>query len=333
MKNLLLNIAHTTTANGYVPPAEDLEHQVSALSFNSVLIGSGLLIALLVISALVRDRVPKLKTPLFLSIIVNTLIVTALLIGSTIYLNTKSSSGGPVHWHADFEIWACGQELELRDPTGFLSNKIGTSTYHEHDDRRIHLEGVVVEERDASLGKFFYVVDGGLTKNSLVLPLNNALQDERGTASYFEDDTDGEIDEAERAYLIDKYVDTHDDQTEKDNTFASFINGQTCGDGQQAQVQVFTYSVLRDEDGNYIERNIGGKTKTIYTQTKLDDPVNFIINSESVVPPGDCIIVEFDEPKDFTDKKCFQFEVQDEQLEEYYYQDPTTAENLGGTDA
>ena len=64
---------------------------------------------------------------------------TGILIGSTIYLNTNSDSGGPVHWHADIEFWACGNEIELRDPTGF-SNKIGTGTLHEHDDHRIHLD-------------------------------------------------------------------------------------------------------------------------------------------------------------------------------------------------
>ena len=330
MKNLLQNLAQNISAGGYVPPAEDLEATTSNLSYNSVLIGSAVLIILLIVSALVRDRVPKLKT----SIIVNTLVVTLLLIGSTIYLNTQSVSGGPVHWHADFEIWACGQELELRDPTAFLSNKIGTATFHEHDDRRIHLEGVVVEERDASLGKFFHVIDGGLTSNSLILPLNNAsLDEERGTDSYFEDETSGEADPAERAYLIDKYFNTRADRDQKDNTFASFINGQTCSDGQQAQVQVFAYSLLEDADGNYIEQNIDGKTRTVYTQAKLENPVEFLINSESVVPPGDCLIVEFDEPKDFTDKRCLQFEVQDDELEKYFYQDPTAIDPLGEDNA
>ncbi len=54
-----------------------------------------------------------------------------------------------------------------------MSNKIGTSTLHEHNDYRIHLEGVVVEEKDQSLGKFFHVIDGHINATSVSMPTNN----------------------------------------------------------------------------------------------------------------------------------------------------------------
>ena len=97
---------------------------------------------------------------------------TLYMIVSTVYLNTISSSKGPVHWHADIEIWSCGKELELQDPEGSFSNKIGTATLHEHNDKRIHLEGVVVEPHDASLGKFFRVIGGEITPTSITVPTN-----------------------------------------------------------------------------------------------------------------------------------------------------------------
>jgi hypothetical protein len=117
----------------------------------------------------------SLKKFLFAGIVIPTLLTSFYLAGSTIYLNIVSSSGGPVHWHADFQIWDCGKEVELEDPTGFLSNKVGTATLHEHNDQRIHLEGVVVKEAEASLGHFFDVVGGKISANEIQVPTNNGL--------------------------------------------------------------------------------------------------------------------------------------------------------------
>ncbi len=171
----------TNTLALFAEQLADLEQQVSQLSIRSAAIGSVAIIVLVLLGALIRDRLPRLKLPIFASIATITLVVTTILISSTIFLNTNSSSKGPVHWHADFEVWVCGQQLELRDPTGVLSNKIGTSTYHEHNDKRIHLEGVVVTPRDASLGKFFRVIGGELSDKALSVPLNENSQ------AYYED--------------------------------------------------------------------------------------------------------------------------------------------------
>lgn len=100
-----------------------------------------------------------LKYFLFLTIVMLTLGITAYLVWTTISLNIKSVTGGPVHWHADFEIWHCGEKIDLLDPTG-LENKVGTPLFHEHNDGRIHVEGPVLDYKDISLGKFFEVVGG-----------------------------------------------------------------------------------------------------------------------------------------------------------------------------
>lgn len=259
----------------------DLEQQVSELSIRSSLIGFVVIIGLVVAGGLVRNRLPKLKLPIFAGITVLTAVVTTILIGSTIYLNTHSSSKGPVHWHADFEIWACGEPYaatppdesqtdtydKLRDPTGFLSNKIGTSTYHEHNDLRIHLEGVVVTPHDASLGKFFRVISGEITNRSLLIPHNN------NQTTYFE-------------------------------------NGQVCPDGtplagQTGYVQVYAYRSLD-------RKSASGRSQ--YRLEKVEDPANFIIRDHSSVPPGDCVIIEFGPIAERTQHKCQQYVVQDETL-------------------
>jgi len=267
-------------------PHDDLEANIAALSINVIKVSAIIVVVLVLTAWALNNRLPKLKLPLFIGIAGTMALSTLMLIGSTVYLNINSDSGGPVHWHADFEIWACGNELELRDPTGF-SNKIGSSVLHEHNDRRIHLEGVVVDEKvDASLGKFMYVIGGAITSEAMVVPLNPA------DGSYFEDDIDADGPSDQYASLIEPFIVEGD---EKGN-FARFINGDKCGD-EVAEVQVFVYKLDKDTD--------------TYSQTKLDRPQDYVIRDESLVPPGDCIIFEFDTPKDRTDKLCPQYGIRD----------------------
>ncbi len=239
MQDWLLNLFQTN----------DLNQAISSLSFTSVTIAVVLLVVLVTLAAFLRDRFPGSKPWLFWSMAVVVVVVTFILIGSTVYLNTVSLSGGPVHRHADFEMWACGEELELENPSGFLSNKIGTPVLHEHDDKRIHLEGVVVEQRDGSLGKFMEVTGGSITPNSIVFPTNDGKR--------------------------------------------SYVNGQTC-DGQPAELHVFLYQTTENDR---------------YTLRKLEKPAEYTISDESVVPPGDCIVMEFAPPKQTTDRMCRQYEV------------------------
>lgn len=267
----------------------DLEQTISELSTNTVLAASVLLIILIALSVwAVRKNRKRLKLPLYIMIAFVVGVSTITISAATVYLNLNSATGGPVHWHADIEFWACGNELEMRDPQGLLSNKIGTPTLHEHNDKRIHLEGVPVElPHDASLGKFMEVVDGSITQNMLVVPLNDNGQ-------YFEseeDEEDGDGAGDTNPQLVEPFI-----QTAGDDTRAIFLNGQSCGD-ERAEVQVFVYQ--------YNEQD-----KT-YRQIKLDDPANYAIAQHSEVPPGDCVIFEFGSPRERTDKLCEQYGVRD----------------------
>jgi hypothetical protein len=267
-------------------PEEDLENKIAQLSLKVVLISAAIVTVLVIIAWLLNNKKPKLKLPLFIGIAGTMALSTLMLIFSTVYLNVNSDSGGPVHWHADMEVWACGNELELRNPTGF-SNKIGTSTLHEHNDHRIHLEGVVVDEQiDASLGKFMYVIGGAITDDALVVPVNPA------SGEYFEDEVDGDGPSNRYAQQINDNFIPGD---EKGN-FAKFIDGQKCGE-QEAEVQVFVYKYNEEDD--------------TYEQTKLTRPQDYVITDDPNVPPGDCIIVEFGPAKSKTDKLCEQYGVRD----------------------
>lgn len=151
----------------------DLEALIAQSSYNVLLAACVVLALLVIISLRTKHPTPQLKKFLFIAICVFVILPTVYMSAATIYLNNVSSSKGPVHWHADFELWNCGQEVNLKDPVGTFSNKVGTATLHEHNDKRIHLEGVVVHPEDASLGKFFRVVGGEITATSVTIPTNN----------------------------------------------------------------------------------------------------------------------------------------------------------------
>jgi len=155
------------------------EEFIKTTSFKLTMVAFVVILALILVSILSSRLLEKnnaYKIILFSVIVIITIGTTIYVAGGTIYLNVISETKGPVHWHADFEVWSCGEKLDLSDPTG-LANRIGTSTFHEHGDDRIHLEGVVINSEDVSLHNFFHVIGGTLTKNSLSLPTNQGLLD------------------------------------------------------------------------------------------------------------------------------------------------------------
>lgn len=177
----------------------------------------------------------------FSLIVIVVLAVTGYLVWSTISLNIKSVTKGPVHYHADFQIWNCGEQIDLVDPKGF-DNKVGIPLFHEHNDNRIHVEGPILDYKDITLGKFFEVVGG--------LPLESAVE---------------------------------------------------CN-GYPGVVQVFVYKTKGD---------------TFY-QEKIADYANYVLSPYSSVPPGDCIIIEFEREKEKTNKLCSQYQVKMEKGEIRY---------------
>lgn len=226
----------------------NLEEIISAYSFTAVTFGTIVIIVLSIVSLVLKPQNEVAKKMLFGTIAATVILTTIFLAGVTIYLNTVSSSKGPVHWHADIEIWSCGKEVDFKDPKG-LSNKIGTATLHEHNDKRIHLEGVVVKPLDASLGKFFRVIGGEITDTSITFPINDGTR--------------------------------------------TLTTGDLCDNGERAELQVFVFKTE-------------GKR---YTQTRLDSPDTYVMSPYSTVPPGDCVIIEFDAPKPKTDKMCRSYKV------------------------
>jgi hypothetical protein len=223
------------------------EAQVLSRAF-TIMIIAGLIVVVCTALAMIfhERRGPRTNWLLFLGIALPTIFATAFSAGSTIYLNVQSETRGPVHWHADFEIWVCGRHVDLKSPAG-LANRIGTSTLHEHGDNRIHVEGVLHTRRGAELGRFFHVVGGLMSPTTLAVPTDEGL--------------------------------------------VEATNGDLCPDGQPGRIQVFRHTV---RNGRIV-------------QEKLARPSQYVLAPYSLVPPGDCLIIEFGPERPYTDRLCMSY--------------------------
>lgn len=233
---------------GAIEPESGLALSISTLSLRLVLVGLGLSAFFILVAILLSPKKEGVKRVLFNLIIISVVTPTLILVFITAYLNLNSWSHGPVHWHADYEVWVCGQKLDLVDPTGW-SNKIGTPTLHEHNDNRLHLEGVALTPHDVSFGRFFRVIGGEITPTSLIFPDKNGLV-QKTTGAHCPDDTIGTL-------------------------------------------QAYAYRVNSDNS---------------YTQRKVLSPELYIPTPQSVVPPGDCIIVDFGPLAPRTNRLCRSWE-------------------------
>ncbi len=272
----------SSTSSGWlhitsIAAATDLATTMGDLSVAIVCAAVILLIILVVTAVITHERWPKFKAPLFTLIVLVTVMTTLAISGATVALNINSSTGGPVHWGADYQIWACGNQLDLRNPQGLMGSRIGTPTLYEQNDGRIHYDGTPTNLPDeASLGKFMQVVGGEISDSSLVVPLN---------------DQAGFTGQPTTPEQVAPYI-----STSRSGAAARFVSGQSCG-SDKAEVQAFAYRYNTD-------------TKTYY-QTKLDHPANYELSHTDASPPGDCVIVEFAPTKDHTDHLCYGYGVHD----------------------
>ncbi len=135
---------------------EEIIGHRSFLNQSSILLFAGVIIVTTVLMLLLQKNnlTNRHKKIMFLVIVLAAGSTTLYLVANTVYTAVTSWSGGLIHWHADFEIWICGERISLPKPTG-LTNRVGTAEVHDHGDDRIHLEGVMETPEEASVGHFF----------------------------------------------------------------------------------------------------------------------------------------------------------------------------------
>lgn len=153
----------------------ELASTVKARSLQVLLVASLIVVLVVVLVLAYEEKLAPYKKALYLSLVIPILVASIFLIGSTIFVNVVSITKGPVHWHADYEVWACGEKLDLVDPEG-LQNRIGTAVLHEHGDDRIHVEGVVHRLEDVDLGSYLETIGAQLHDTHLAYPTTEGLR-------------------------------------------------------------------------------------------------------------------------------------------------------------
>ena len=227
--------------------------QLQAVGYGSF--AFGLIVAVILLFH--KKMADNAKKIIYMLVVIVVGAVTIYLIVTTLHLNITSISKGPVHWHADFEIWKCGKKLDIIDPEG-MANRVGSRLFHEHGDGRMHVEGIIKNIEDVDLHNFFKSIGGDLSEISFNIPA--------------------------------------------DHNIIEVSDGELCN-GEPAEVQIFAY-VVSNPDASQ-------KSGFLVEQLKVNG--NYILSPYQDVPPGDCIIVEFDKRKNKTDKICETYRIAVEQ--------------------
>ncbi|MBM3282443.1 MAG: hypothetical protein FJY86_03850 [Candidatus Diapherotrites archaeon] len=171
-----LVLGHTTEDTGKIdenlPPHIQLAQTLRENAYNVVGITAAGLILLVAYSIKTKPRKEKIKKILFWSIAILAVGSNLYLATVTVYTNMVSPTQGPVHWHTDYEVWNCGTQLDLIDPTG-IDNRVGTWEVHEHNDQRMHIEGTILYMEQASFHHFFEIVGGHVERNGITFPSVN----------------------------------------------------------------------------------------------------------------------------------------------------------------
>lgn len=172
----LILLAIGVVANGddeHATDAESIEHlqtnEADASIIFALQIALVIIFLVVIYSVFFIDKMSETQKTISFALIAGaTIISTLFIIFVTVQTNLDSETGGPVHWHADFEVWVCGEELNLKVPTG-LDNKIGINLLHYHNDNRIHVEGIPNELKDIKLRNFFRIIEGDFTNETIAI--------------------------------------------------------------------------------------------------------------------------------------------------------------------
>ncbi len=72
--------------------------------------------------------------------------------------DTQPYTVGKIHWHANFDVYLCGERQEFTKGYDFEEDRIGTLQLHTHNDNVIHIEDRVIKKEDIALGRFFDII-------------------------------------------------------------------------------------------------------------------------------------------------------------------------------
>lgn len=186
----------------------------------------------------------------------------------------------------DIEFWTCGVELQ---PALLASDSEQLMpSWYQHPFENKKQWTFANQHTSPTIVSLVQSMGGEIQQDSLTLPLYE--QPEHWLASPQFQDGDAQGDNA--AIALQKYT-----KKASGGALASFTTGQSCpGSNAPSELQVFVYSSINN---------------TQYAQQKITNLKDFELQTSQFTPPADCIIVEFGESKDRTDKLCPSYGIRD----------------------
>lgn len=268
-------------------------NSAEVLSAGSILIG-----VLLAVALLKKEPNEATKQFLFWGMVIPIIFVTLFLAVETVLKNEQSVTGGPVHWHADYDIYVCGQEKlgqTSRAPYQFIphlsENPVAFSPFRR----------VLTLQRDAGFIPRAFAHEGEEEEQKLDVKDPTGFTNRIGPSDFHEHGdnrihVEGVVEHLEDVSLGKFFEAIGGELTPTSMRLPTnhgeviVKNGMECPGGQPGTWQVFVYKT-REGD--------------IVTQEKLANFVDYVLSPYSTIPPGDCIILEFDsETKNRTEKIC-----------------------------
>ncbi len=259
-----------------------LEPVMQSVSTDSIVLASTLLVGLVFF---MLHHKYQLKAFVFYGFSAITFVATTVLLLSTILLQTTSDSSGNGHSQAEIEFWVCN--TEIKPNTAYIDS----GRQFSQDGKRISVSGFVDNTSStASLGAYMQAIGGEIQSESITIPLKDDSASWLASQQWIDGDPQGALDIG----FIEQHMLRNDDSGA---TLLDITDGQRCPETNETELQVFVYTADR-------------QAKT-YRQQKLDNPADYVLSSNQSVPPGDCVIVEFSQPKNTTDKLCPSYGLRD----------------------
>ncbi|MCA1807522.1 MAG: hypothetical protein LC687_06725, partial [Actinobacteria bacterium] len=255
-----------------------LEPVMQSVSTDSVILASALLFGLVFFT--LHHKYHQIRPFVFYVFSAVTFIATTVLLISTVLLQTTSDISGNAHSQAEIEFWVCDTEIKPN------TSPIHSSRQFDQANKRIAVSGFADKASSTTnLGAYLRAIGGELQSESIKVPLEDDSSDWLAAGQWIDGDPQGDMDIA----FVERYM-LRNNIEGIDGSVIDITDGQRCPDSSDTELQVFVYTA--DSQAN------------TYQQHKLDNPAEYVLTRNQSVPPGDCIIVEFSQPKDTTDKLC-----------------------------
>ncbi len=205
-------------------------------------------------------------------------------------LQLQSDSLGQQHRAADIEFWVCGTEIQPLAQSAWFSDTLGDKNfYYSHENKQVSRSGYVIDEQaDASLGAFFTAAGGSIQADNMAIPMNSSDSDWLMPPEHQDGDPQGNM----TTEFVERYIRSTQPK------LLELSDGMRCPDGSTGKLQLFVYDI------DYANNT--------YTQTKIDQPDDFVIDYTSIQQPYQCLIIEFSESRERTNKLCEPIGIRDQ---------------------